>query len=329
MLNIKLDTRINTTKVNQLISAVSDKINTDGYQPGDSLPSVNQLSKELAISRDTVFKAYSELKRRGLIESTPTKGYYVNNKQHSVFLFLDSFSPFKDVLYNTFVENLPANYKVDLGFHHYNYRIFETVILDSIGKYNLYIVMNFDNKKISDVLKKIDPNKLLILDWGEYKHENYAYVCQDFGEQPYQCLNEASEYLRKYTAFNFIYPKDSVHPLETYTYFVKFCKEQNIPHTFLSQINHDNVRQKEAFFVFRQKDIAKLLKIIKEKEFITGKDIGIVAYNDNPLYEVLEGGITTISTDFMQMGKKAAEFATTKEETREIIPTKLIMRKSL
>jgi hypothetical protein len=44
---------------------------------------------------------------------------------------------------------------------------------------------------------------------------------------------------------------------------------------------------------------------------------------------VLCGGITVISTDFIRLGKRAAEYIRFPQKTQEIIPTNLIVRKSL
>ena len=38
-----------------------------------------------------------------------------------------------------------------------------------------------------------------------------------------------------------------------------------------------------------------------------GRDIGIISYNDSYLSDIILGGLTTVSTDFAQMGKLAAE----------------------
>lgn len=317
------------TKLHLLIDSISRSINQGKYQLGDILPSVNMACRQYKVSRDTVFKAYSELKRRGLIDSTPAKGYFVADANNKVFLFLDSFSPFKDVLYNSLIRCLPQNYKVDLGFHHYNLRVFETVILDSIGKYNFFLVMNFNNEKISDVLRKIDPNKLLILDWGKFKDESFSYVCQDFGEQPYQCFKLASDKIKNYKRFNYVYPEGSFHPETTWDYFKKFCIEENIKHRLLTDIEKNSLKTGEIYLIFRQKDLVKILKFAKEKKLMIGKEMGIIAYNDTPLYEVVADGITSISTDFRQMGAKAAEYIMKREKMQEIIGTKLILRNSL
>ena len=327
--NVYIDSTLNSTKQAQVINALSQAINNGSYVVGDTLPSVNQLSNELNISRDTVFKAYSELRRRGLIQSTPAKEYRVADSNNKVFMFLDSYSPFKDVLYNSFIENLPENYQVDLGFHHYNFRVFETVILDSIGKYNVYIVMNFNNEKIADVLRKIDPNKLLILDWGDFKAESYAYVCQNFGEQAYYCFRDAEPAFRKYQQLNYVYPKGSVHPKITLEYFESFCREANMPCNKIEKINEPAIQPGHAYLIFRQKDLVQILQYARSKKLSIGSEIGIIAYNDTPLYEVIDQGITSISTDFGLMGQQAASFVKSKEKVRQIIPTKLIMRNSL
>ncbi|MPQ72153.1 GntR family transcriptional regulator, partial [Pseudomonas sp. MWU12-2323] len=44
---------------------------------GDKVPSVRQLSQQRDISITTVFKAYSLLESRGVIESRPQSGYFV------------------------------------------------------------------------------------------------------------------------------------------------------------------------------------------------------------------------------------------------------------
>ena len=42
--------------------------------------------------------------------------------------------------------------------------------------------MNFDNEKFSSNLYKIEPSKLLLLDFGKFDKKEYSYVCQDFDD---------------------------------------------------------------------------------------------------------------------------------------------------
>ena len=45
--------------------------------------------------------------------------------------------------------------------------------------------------------------------------------------------------------------------------------------------------------------------------------------------QIVGGGITVISTDFEQMGQRAAAFVKNKQKITEILPTSLILRNSL
>jgi len=317
------------TKLQQLVDAFMVAIGQGQYKMGDPLPSINSLSKVNHVSRDTVFKVYLELRRRGLVDSTPTKGYYVNGAVNKVFLLLDSFSPFKDVLYNSFASNLPRNYSIDLLFHHYHLRVFESVINDSLGRYSMYVVMNFNNAKISDTLQKIDKGKLLILDWGKYKAESYSYVCQDFEQELYDCLVSGLPHLQKYRKMVLYLPDSSPHPRSCVKWFKRFCKDHQIACNVVGRIDENDVEQGVAYLVVPQKELVEMVKFCRNRHFKLGHDVGLIGYNDMPMYEIIENGITVISTDFAQMGKRAAEFVKSKQKIQEIIPTKLMVRGTL
>jgi DNA-binding Lrp family transcriptional regulator len=323
------ETSIGATKLKTVIEWLSNSIAHEDFKVGDVLPSVNELSKKLSLSRDTVFKAYRELKVRGTISSTPAKGYYISDTVSKVFLLLDSYSPYKDILYNSFKENLPSGCQVDLAFHHYNYSVFETLVNNSIGKYSTYVVMNFNNKRIADVLRKIDSKKLLILDWGRYKDENYSHVCQDFEEAIYNCLTKHSGLFAKYKKLNVYSPVGSEHPLESFSYIRKFCEKIKISYSAISSLSLDEMNENEIYFVFRPKELSEVVKMVRIKGFELGVQTGILAYNDTPLYEIIDKGITSISTDFMQMGREAARFVGSKKKISMIIPTRMIIRGSL
>ena len=133
-LKFKIDNNSNTLKFQQLVDAIVNAISQNQLKEGDMLPSVNQIMKEANLSRDTVFKAYAELKKRDVVESVPNRGYFVTRKIIKVFLFLDTFKAYKEVLYGSFLKHLPQNISVDLHFHHYNIPLFEKIILESLGK---------------------------------------------------------------------------------------------------------------------------------------------------------------------------------------------------
>jgi len=72
-----------------------------------------------------------------------------------------------------------------------------------------------------------------------------------------------------------------------------------------------------------------ILKDIKQKKFKMGKDVGILSMNDEPIKELIFGGLTTFSTDFSLIGKLAAQNVLTRNAVQKMIPTVLYRRKSL
>jgi DNA-binding transcriptional regulator YhcF (GntR family) len=92
-----------TSKIMSLAEGISMSIMQGSLKVGDNLPSINESSAQHKVSRDTVFKAYNELKKRGQIDSTPTKGYFVTGQVNRVLLLLDNYSAMKQNLYHRFV----------------------------------------------------------------------------------------------------------------------------------------------------------------------------------------------------------------------------------
>jgi len=327
--SFKFDEGSSQTKLQQLIHAVSEAINLGILKEGDFLPSINQLNKEGGISRDTIFKAYSILKQRSIISSTPTKGYFVTSESYRVFVLLDDFSAFKEQLYKSLRANLPDNYSVDLLFHHYNPDIFNQLILNNIGRYSMYIVMNIDHKNMEESVRKIDPKKLLLLDMGRDPKDEIAYLTQDFNQAVYDCLNSGLELIRKYEEFILVFPQNTPHPSETIDAFDRFCNDHQLKHAVLDNIDNREVQPGQAYLVIKDSDLVKIVKDCKKNAYSIGSEVGIISYNDTPMKEIVGAGITVISTDFVRMGRDCANFIVSKEKVSEIIPTNLIVRGSL
>jgi len=317
------------TKLNQLVHSVSEAISSGKLKIGEALPSVNQLSSDSGFSRDTVFKAYRILKKQGIIESTPQKGYFVASESVKVFMLLDDFSAFKEQLYQSFRINLPENVSVDLLFHHYNPDVFRQLIQNSIGRYSLYIVMNISQKNIDPVLKKIDSKKLLILDMGNPGAE-MNFLLQNFNEAVVDCLSQGLTEIQKYKEFILIYSdKKTPHPVETVGAFSRFCNTNKIKHRITEKFAEKQLKSGQLYLAIKDSDLVEIIKAGLKKGFQLGHDFGVISYNDTPMKEIAGGGITVISTDFGVMGEKAAQFVANRHQLAEILPTRLIMRKTL
>jgi DNA-binding transcriptional regulator YhcF (GntR family) len=318
-----------TTKVLQLADKINQAISMNEYRGGDSLPSINQLSSKYLVSRDTVFKAFLELRERGLVDSTPGKGYYVVNHVTNVLLLLDQYSPFKEALYNSFIKHLPINYKVDLLFHQYNERLFNTIIRESLGRYNKYVVMNFHNEKFSSALAKIPTAKLLLLDFGKFDKTGYSYICQDFDESTYTTLMSLKDVLHKYHKMVILFPKGLKHPKSSLVYSEKFCNEEGFMHEVVEDIDQLVVQPSTVYIAIKQQDVVRVIKSGREQNLQCGKDFGLIAYNDIPSYEVIDNGITAIGIDWEEMGNEAAQFVLTGNLVQKYLCTEVKMRSSI
>lgn len=318
-----------SSKVTQLADLISQAISMREFLEGDSLPSINELSRRYGVSRDTVFKAFSDLRERGIIDSTPRKGYFVTGQVTNVLLLLDQYTPFKETLYNSFAKHLPVNYKVDLLFHQYNERLFSTIVRESVGKYNKYVVMNFDNERFSASLNKISPARLLLLDFGKFEKERYSYVCQDFDEYFYGALQRLDDRFSSYRKFVFLFPSSLKHPQSSKDYFFRFCQDYNLSGSVEEDIENLKVEKDTAYLAIKQQDVVKVVKQGRLAGLKCGKDFGLLAYNDIPSYEVIDEGITALTIDWEQMGNEVARFVLDNAVVQKYLPTEVRLRNSL
>ncbi len=314
-----------------LIDSIHEKIIDGVWGIGDNLPSINEMSKTWGVSRDTVFKAYTELKQRNLIDSTSTKGYFIKEKLCNVLLLLDTYTPFKETLFRSFTENLSTNdYKADILFHQYNEHLFRSIIQDSIGRYNYYLIMNFNNERFSEELYTLPADKLLLLDFGNFNKGNFSYICQDFNQAFYNCLAEADARFSYYRKLILFFPKELMHPASAIDYFVRYCTDRKFSYEVINRTPADkDIQTGCAYICLKQQDLVSVVRTCNRYNYQVGKDVGILVYNDTPVLEIIKKGISSISVDFVEMGRKAAEFIKSRQKIQEFLPTRLILRNSL
>ncbi len=318
------------TKIQSLVNSLTAAIGSGKYKPGDGLPSVNELSRISGYSRDTVVKAYHLLKERSLAESVPAKGFYVSGGSSTIFMLLDDFSAFKEQLYKAFRANIPGLWTVDLLFHHYNEKIFKHLILNALGRYSMYVIMNISNRSLHPVLSRIDPGRLLVLDMGSEENPGINYLLQDFDQAVTGCLEKGISFLEKYREIILIYSHQKTpHPPETVDAVREFCYMRNFGFTITPEFVESNLKKGQIYLVIKEDDLVDVVLACRRQNLKLGNDVGVLAYNDTPMKSIAGNGITSISVDFSEMGKKAALFVTKKQRLREIMPTSLIIRDSL
>lgn len=324
-------------KYKQLANLLIQEIRQKKNNQEEKLPSINYLSLNYDISRDTVEKAYKELRKKNLIEAVPGKGYYVKQNKAavkpSIFLLFNKLSAHKKVVYESFCETIGD--AADIDFHVYNndYKIFRQLLENNEKNYSKYVIIShfFDHFQCAkDIINLIPKDKLLLLDKKvDGIHGNFACVYQDFEKNIYEAMVKAHQLLKKYRTIKLLFPAVTYQPREIIRGFQKFCIEYNYLGKIVSQIEQEPVAKGEAYVTMMEDDLVTLVKKIKKANLRVGQEIGIISYNENSLKEILLDGITIISTDFRQLGISAAKMILENKTEQIENPFHLIIRNSL
>jgi DNA-binding transcriptional regulator YhcF (GntR family) len=332
----EINTALITPIYEQIKDGILHAVEKGQLKKGDRVPSINSLCRKFEISPGTVIKAYEDLSRAGTLSSVRGKGYFVANTARSgnlnIFMLFDRINAYKEILYDSFIRHIGPAASVQVFFHHYEVARFNALISENLGKFNYYVIMPHFNTDVSDILYKIPENKLLIIDKEVPKLKGkFASVCQHFEQDIYLSLNQNLKWFRNYRKINFIRSTSKFQfiPEGLIRGFLKFIRECGLEGEVISNIKTYSPQSGEVFIVFPESELIYLIRMAKANQWKLGKDIGIISYDDSPMKEILEGGITVLSTDFEAMGKTAAEMILSGKREKIYNPFSLIRRKSL
>ena len=329
---VSINKKTSKPKYKQIITSIEGAIMNGTLRKGDKLPSLNSIKTTHSLSRDTVLTAFNELKNRGIIHSIVGKGYYVLSEDISIsqkiFLLFDELNSFKEDLYNSFLENLESDIQVDIFFHHFNPTIFNKLISDNVGNYNSYIIMPANMENTASVIKKLPQEKVYILDQIHKDLSQYTAIYQNFEKDIYNGLYKGISSIKKYTKLILLFSKEK-QPQGLLDGFHLFCNQNNMEYEVISSLENKIPKKGELYVVLEDKNLLRIIKKTQKEQLLLIKDIGIISYNDTLLKEVVEGGITTISTDFNLMGKNLANMIIGNQKKSIENPSNLIKRNSL
>ena len=321
----------------QLADEIIRQIGEGRLTVNQRLPSVNQLSSELKISRETVFKALNYLSEKGIVRSSKRRGYFVQKVNVRpplrIFMMLDKMTAFKEELYHSFHDAIGEQGEVDVFFHHHNLSVFKALITDNLQNYTHFVIVTFMHEDPSEVLNLIPPEKRIILDCYENNLDGeYTMVYQDFEENVFNALMEAQPHLEKYKRLILVVPSHISHFAEVEKGFEKFVAETGFPAQICTEIKESEFKKGNVYFTLRaidDHDMVRVIKLSRKRKYKLGQDIGLITYNDSDVKEILEGGITTVAINFKKMGRITAEKILNKQQEIITIPAELIIRKSL
>ena len=198
------------------------------------------------------------------------------------------------------------------------------------GKYGMYVVAPIQNDAVIPMLQSIPPNKLILVDRYLDLGPEYSFIAQEFENSTYNKLVKLLPEIQKYERMVLFFDtKTDYSPSGIRNAFERFVRDHGLKGSIEESYLPETLKKNTLYFIKNDSILWKFLKDCSQGQYTLGKDLGILSYDDNVLKEIIMGGITTISTDFNEMGKMAANFVMDGNKIRTIIPTNLIRRNSL
>ncbi|HET6559834.1 MAG TPA: winged helix-turn-helix domain-containing protein [Prolixibacteraceae bacterium] len=334
--SLKIDPKSIIPVYKQIVQCVLDGIEDKKICVGMKMPSIHKIGDEFGLAPGTVIRAYDELRQMSILSSRQGKGYYISNIQINekirIFLLFDRMNAYKETLYESILQNLNPGIEVEVFFHHYDIKRFEKLIREKLGKYSFYAVMPHFNEDVSKILSRIPERKLIIMDKSVPSlRGKYAAVYQDFEADIYHGLTLGIKTIRKYKRFVFSCSESPFQfiPEGCITGFKRFCNEINIPFEIVSKLELPNVQGDTIYLLYSDMELISLIKEVESRNWIPGKEVGIISYDETPMKEILKGGISVLSTDFRQMGMKVASFINGEVFCHQANPFQFILRSSV
>ena len=221
---------------------------------------------------------------------------------------------------------------VDVFIYNYDLDEFETIVNNNLNNYDYFVILPHfrnENADISIVIKKIPPEKVLIVDRFLEELKDYPVVYQEYDQDIQSALACGIDLLRKYSRLNLVFPQAEYYPPYIVRGFRIFCQIHGFDNTIIDRMEDTEICKGEAYIIVSDDDLYAFIRRIKLKNWILGKDCGVVAYNENQIKEILCDGITTISTNHEEIGHLAAQMILTRKFERIKSPFQFIRRNSL
>lgn len=316
-----INTAVSIPVYKQVISQIEQKIISGEYAPGFQLPSMNELAVELDISKETIKKAYAILRDKGVLEPRQGKGFFVRGLEGErplrILLLFDKLSSYKHVLFQSFTDRIGPDAEVTIRIHNQNLDVLEFFIDEDVDNFDYYVVAPHfpldpaSQKRMHKLIRRIPNRKLILVDRNlPDLPGNYGAVYQDFSSDISYALSQALDKLKTFSCLNVLIMPNSLYSAQIRKAVEIFCKENDINVRYYNGVSENIVRPNEVYLMLNSQHDAGLLafsRIAAKLGMTIGKDVSVISYNDYPLNEIILGGLTSVSTDFAQMGELVAQ----------------------
>ena len=334
---IQIDEFSSTPKYRQLANAIIEAIQQGKIKKGELLPSINEVSFEHYMARITVEKGYNYLKQQGIIDSIRGKGFFVKvdevPRNLRIFLLFNKLSVHKKMVYDAFVKAIGDRGSIDFYIYNNDFNLFKKIVESRDRDYtHIVLIPHFmeGEDMAVDLINSLPKEKLILLDkLLPGIQGKFGAVYEDFEHDIYQSLHQAKDSLAAYQQIRLVFPAQSYYPKEIVQGFINFCRDFAFDYEVIESLQNISINTGQVYITVMEDDLIFLLDQIRMGSLQLGKDVGIISYNETPIKRLLFEGISTISTDFEMLGRKAAELVLSNERAKWQNPFVFISRASL
>lgn len=352
ILPIQVDLSDKTAVYRQIVRQFEERIHSGKLASGTIVPSMNELAATLDISKETVKKAYGVLADKGLLVPQQGKGFYVSdrleNTRPTVLVIFDKFSVYKQTIYNALETRLGDHAELTILNHNQDLNLLAYYLDQHLDNYDYYLIAphfpldKATQERTVQLLSQIPSRKLILLDRQLPALPGpYGAIYQDFENDIYDGLLQGRAREEELRITHDIHPSDTnvkrirviTLPESLYGSHIqrgvkRFCTDYGIPVQFLTSAP-DDIAPGDFFLVLNSQldtGLVGLARSIASAHLTIGKDVFIISYNEFDMNELVLGGLTTVSTDFHEMGVAAAEMILTHHLTKIHCPFRMTRR---
>lgn len=234
------------------------------------------------------------------------------------------------MVYDSFVSAVGDGVVTDLVIYNNDFNQFKKFLDSRKDQYSHFVIMPHfteGDELASQVINTIPKHKLVMLSkMIPGVTGSYAAVYEDFENDIYGALEKAVPELSKYHTLKLVFPGNSYYPKQITKGFIRFCQQYAFKYEMLPNIEESPIQEGEVYVILKEDDLVTFIERVKVADFKVGKQVGLISYNEAPIKKIILNGVSTISTDFKEMGKIAAKLIAENSREQVKVPFYLTMR---
>ena len=224
---------------------------------------------------------------------------------------------------------------VTIRMHYQNPKWLAEEIDKSQNRYDYYLLFphfaqdDETRTVVASLIDKLPAEKLIVLDrLLDIVPGGAGASYQSIEEDVPAALVSVMDDVRKYRRIRCLSLSVSLYGSLVADVLAKFGKDHDVEVEILKDIP-GRIEKGDLFFVTGSrldKNLSQLLRAMTQSGCRIGDEVGLICYNDFPLNEFILGGLTSLSTDFVEMGRTAGDMVLSGNLSKVHCPCSLIRR---